>query len=58
MRQGINSLSDCGRNTESVGVVTSFHQNPRNFARKLYFSQVFRKYLQYSRARDFVDLLA
>jgi len=58
MRQGINSLSDWGRNTESVARVTIFNQNRRNFARKLYFSQVFRKNLLYSRARDFVDLLA
>jgi hypothetical protein len=47
-----------GGDTESVFRVTIFHQNPRNFARKLYFSQVFRKYLQDSRVRDFVDLLA
>ena len=58
MRQGINSLSDWARNTESVARVTIFNQSRRNFARKLYFSQVFRKNLQYSRARDFVDLLA
>jgi len=43
--------------TESVGSVTIVHQNPINFARNLYFWPVFRKYLQYSRSGDFVDLL-
>ena len=47
-----------GWDTEFVSVVTSFNQNWRNFARKLYFSQVFRKNLQDSRGGAFVDLLA